>query len=70
MRRILLATLMALVFGVFSMPALQAAPGNGWAIGSAVKSALPMKEVRWWRRRRRGCVWVHYWRSRRRLRCW
>jgi len=69
MKRTLIATLMALVFGLFSMPALQAAPSNGWAVGSALKAVSPMKQVRWWRRRRR-CGWVHYWRSRRRWRCW
>jgi hypothetical protein len=30
MQRVLIATLMALFFGLFSMPALQAAPANGW----------------------------------------
>jgi hypothetical protein len=26
---------MALFFGLFSMPAVQAAPANGWAVGSS-----------------------------------
>jgi hypothetical protein len=38
MQRVLIATLMALFFGLFSMPASQAAPANGWAVGSAVKA--------------------------------
>lgn len=69
MKRTLIATLMAVLFGLFSMPALQAAPGNGWTIGSAVKAVAPAEKV-WYRRRRRRCVWVHHWRSRRRMRCW
>jgi len=66
MKRMLIATLMALVLGLFSMPSLQAAPGNGSAVGSALKSVSPMKQVRWWRRRRYRCR--HRWRSRRY--CW
>jgi len=68
MKRTLIATLMALVFGLFSMPALQAAPGNGSAIGSALKATSPITSVQW--RRRRRCAWVHWRRSRTRWRCW
>jgi hypothetical protein len=71
MKRMLIATLMALVFGLFSMPVLQAAPTNGAAIGSALKSTSPIQNVQWrWRRRRRRCAWVHWRRSRTRYRCW
>ena len=42
MQRIMIATLMALFFGLFSMPASQAAPANGVAIGSAVKATAPL----------------------------
>jgi hypothetical protein len=72
MKRTMIAVLMAFVFGLFSMPALQAAPGNGWAVGSALKALKPLKQVRWYRRyrRRRRCVWVHRGYSRRRYRCW
>jgi len=71
MKKTMIAVLMAFVFGLFSMPALQAAPaGNGWAVGSALKAVSPFKEVRWWRRRRRRRCWtVHYRRSRVRTRC-
>jgi hypothetical protein len=66
----MIAVLMAVVFGLFSMPALQAAPSNGSAVGAALKAVSPFKQVRWYRRRRRRCAWVHYYRSRRRYRCW
>ena len=52
MQRILIATLMALFFGLFSMPALQAAPANGWAVGSAVKAMSPLDTIQYYRRRR------------------
>jgi hypothetical protein len=52
MQRILIATLMALFFGLFSMPALQAAPANGWAVGSAVKAMSPLNTIQYYRRRR------------------
>ena len=42
MQRTLIATLMALFFGLFSMPVLQAAPASGWAVGSAVKQMSPV----------------------------
>ena len=45
MQRILIATLMALFFGLFSMPAVQAAPANGWAVGSAVKAISPLDTI-------------------------
>jgi hypothetical protein len=71
MQRVLIATLMALFFGLFSMPALQAAPANGWAVGSAVKAVSPINTVQYYRRRRRRrCRWVHGYRSRRRWACW
>jgi hypothetical protein len=73
MKRTMIAVLMAFVFGLFSMPALQAAPaGNGWALGSALKAVSPFEKVQWrWRRRRRrrSCWTVHYRRSRGRTRC-
>ena len=52
MQRILVATLMALFFGLFSMPALQAAPANGWAVGSALKAMSPLDTIQYYRRRR------------------
>ena len=52
MQRILIATLMALFFGLFSMPALQAAPANGWAVGSALKAMSPLDTIQYYRRRR------------------
>jgi hypothetical protein len=52
MQRVLVATLMALFFGLFSMPAVQAAPANGWAIGSAVKAVSPPLDTIYYRRRR------------------
>ena len=74
MKRTMIAVLMAFVFGLFSMPALQAAPaGNGWSVGSALKAISPFKQVRYYRRyrrRRRRCRWVHRYRSRSRMRCW
>jgi hypothetical protein len=45
MQRVLIATLMALFFGLFSMPAVQAAPANGWAVGSAVKAISPLETI-------------------------
>jgi hypothetical protein len=70
MRRTLVATLMAVVFGLFSMPAVQAAPGNGSAVESALKTISPVKDVQFFRRRRRRrCAFVHHWRSRSRQRC-
>jgi hypothetical protein len=66
MQRIMIGTLMALFFGLFSMPASQAAPANGLSIGKAFKIATPLDQVQWRRRRRRRCS--HHWRSRRR--CW
>ena len=53
MQRALIATLMALFFGLFSMPVLQAAPANGWAIGSALKSISPLDTIYYYRRRYR-----------------
>jgi hypothetical protein len=52
MQRILIATLMALFFGLFSMP-VQAAPANGWAFGSAVKAISPLETIYYRRRRYR-----------------
>jgi hypothetical protein len=65
MQKIMIGTLMALVFGLFSMPASQAAPANGVSIGSAFKVVTPLQDVQWRRRRsrrRRRCR--HRWRSR------
>ena len=53
MQRVLIATLMALFFGLFSMPALKAAPANGWAVGSAVKAISPLETTYYRRRYRR-----------------
>jgi len=52
MQRTLIATLMALFFGLFSMPVSQAAPANGWAVGSAVKAISPLDTIYYYRRRR------------------
>jgi hypothetical protein len=63
MQRILIGTLMALFFGLFSMPALQAAPSNGAAIGSAADATASVEKAQWRRWRRRGGCF-HRWRSR------
>ena len=52
MQRTLIATLMALFFGLFSMPVSQAAPANGWAVSSAVKAISPLDTIYYYRRRR------------------
>ena len=65
MQRTLIATLMALAFGLFSMPALQANPTNGAAIGNSADSVTTVEKAQW-RRRRRICG--HRYRSRRG--CW
>jgi hypothetical protein len=71
MKRIILATLMALVFGLFSMPTLRAASVNGSALTTAIKEAAPVQQAQYRRRRRRRrCGWVHRGRSRRRWQCW
>jgi hypothetical protein len=59
---------MAVFFGLFSMPASQAAPASGTAVGSSADAITAVEKAQWrrWRRRRRNCV--HRWRSR--LRCW
>jgi hypothetical protein len=44
---------MAFFFGLFSMPAVQAAPVNGWAVGSAVKATSPLETIYYRRRYRR-----------------
>jgi hypothetical protein len=67
MQRILLASLMALFFGLFSMPVTQAATANGTGITSALKAISPLTNVQWRRRRRRRRC--HH-RRRSRLRCW
>ena len=53
MQRVLIATLMALFFGLFSMPTVQAAPANGWAVGSALKAISPLDTIYYRRRRYR-----------------
>jgi hypothetical protein len=81
MQRVFLASLMALVFGLFSMPAVQAAPANGSAVSSAIEGLSPVQQVRRrrrrrrgrrrrWRRRRGGCGFAHYRRSRVGWSCW
>jgi hypothetical protein len=52
MQRVLIATLMALFFGLFSMPVVQAAPAHGSAIGSALKAMSPLDTIHYYRRRR------------------
>jgi len=67
MQRTLIATLMALAFGLFSMPALQAHPTNGAAIGNSADGIATVEKAQWRRwRGRRACG--HRWRSRRV--CW
>ena len=67
MQRIIVATLMALAFGLFSMPSSQAAPANGAVIGDSSSTISTIAKAQWgWRRRRRRCF--HRWRSR--MRCW
>jgi len=68
MQRILIATLMAFFFGLFSMPAVQAAPtNNSAAIGTAADAIASVQQAQWRRHRhRRRCH--HRWRSR--MRCW
>jgi hypothetical protein len=53
MKRLLVATLMAVVFGLFSMPAVQAVPNNGWAVGAAINSDSPIQQAQFRVRRRR-----------------
>ena len=53
MQRLLIATLMAFFFGLFSMPVLQAAPANGWAVGSALKAISLINTIQYRRRYRR-----------------
>jgi len=65
----MVATLMAMFFGLFSMPALQAAPANGLAVGAGLKATSPLDKIQYYRRRRR-CYWVHRYRSRRRQACY
>ena len=67
MQRIMIGTLMAVFFGLFSMPASQAAPANGVAVGSSADAITAVEKTQWRRRRRRRHC-VHRWRSR--LRCW
>jgi hypothetical protein len=62
----MIATLMALFFGLFSMPTSQSAPANGSAVGSALKATSPLEQIQWRRRRRQSCG--HRWRSR--MTCW
>ena len=66
MQKIMIGTLMAVFFGLFSMPALQAAPSNGAAIGSSADGIASVEKAQWRRWRHRRCG--HGWRSR--LRCW
>jgi hypothetical protein len=63
MRATIIATLLALAFGLTGVSVAQAAPGNGLAIGKAAIGLQPAEKIQW-RRRRRRC-W-HGWRSRRR----
>jgi len=69
MQRTMVAGLMAVIFGLFSMPASQAAPAEGSGLGSALKAVSPLTKV-YWRGRRNRCAWVHYRRSRTRWYCW
>jgi hypothetical protein len=65
MQRILVASLMALFFGLFSMPVVQAATADGAGLSTAAKAVSPLEQVQR-RRRRRRCH--HHRRSR--MRCW
>jgi hypothetical protein len=67
MQKIVIATLMAFFFGLFSMPISQATPANGASVGSALKSFTSVEQVQWRRRRRRRSC-GHRWRSR--STCW
>jgi len=63
----MIATLMALFFGLFSMPTSQAAPANGASVDSALKATSLVEQAQWRRRRRRQSC-GHRYRSRRT--CW
>jgi hypothetical protein len=60
MRKTVLATLIAVAFGLVGLSAAQAAPANGLAIGKAASGLADFDKAQWRRRRRR----------RRRRRCW
>jgi len=64
----MIATLMALFFGLFSMPTMQAAPANGASVDSALKATSLVEQAQWRRRRRRRQSCGHRYRSRRA--CW
>lgn len=72
MQRTLVATMMAVGLGLVSMPAVQAAPASGSAIGSAATAMTPLEKIQYYyyrRYRRRRCWWVHRYYSRRYRRC-
>jgi hypothetical protein len=60
MRKTVLATMIAVVFGLIGLLPAQAAPANGLAIGKAASGLSDLDKAQYWRRRRR----------RRRRRCW
>ena len=52
MRRTLVATMLAIALGLISMPATQAAPTNGQAIGSAADATSSVVQAQYYRRGR------------------
>jgi hypothetical protein len=67
MQKTMIATLMAVGLGLISMPAVQAAPASGSAIGTAAGTVSPIQNAQYYRYRRyrRRCWWVHRYYSRR-----
>jgi hypothetical protein len=59
MQRTIIATLMALALGLICMPATQAAPANGLAVGSAADAASSVVQAQWRGRYRRHRRWWH-----------
>jgi hypothetical protein len=54
MRKSIVATLIAVAFGLMGVSFAQAAPGNGGlAIGKAASGLAPFEQAQWRRRRRR-----------------
>jgi len=70
MQRILIASLMALFFGLFSMPTSQAAPANGASVDSALKASSLLEQIQYRRRRRRRRRQSCGHRGRSRRTCW
>jgi hypothetical protein len=68
MRKTVLATLIAVAFGLMGLAPSQAAPANGLALGKAASGLADIDKAQYWRRRRRRRRCRH--RRRSRLVCW